>query len=103
MSLFCARKALKDVRGILPFCRVRRGLPEGRWVPQFHPQAQGQDTKAALEELILGFCLGAYQYHLKGAAQHTPKAQPKLCIAAEYGREARLLARAAWLGRDLIN
>ncbi len=98
-AVFC----IKPTAGPMPYGALPAKLPEGRWVPQFHPQVQGQDTRAALEELILGFCLGAYQYHLKGAAQHTPKAQPKLCIAAEYGREARLLARAAWLGRDLIN
>ena len=50
-------------------------------------------------DAVLGWCLGAYQY----ARLSAPRRGPAL-LAAPAGCEAALqVARAAWLGRDLIN
>ncbi|MCX5615584.1 leucyl aminopeptidase family protein [Bombella sp. TMW 2.2559] len=93
-AIFCVETG----KGPMPYGALPVHLKAGHWAPQL----EGLDD-AVLEELILGFCLGAYDYSLKGEAGKEPKAAPKLCIPASSGREARILARAAWLGRDLIN
>ena len=71
------------VFGALPF-----GLPEGVW--RLLPGS------FAMDDAVLGFCLGAYQY----TALRTPKRAPAR-LAATSDRAAT--ARAAWLARDLIN
>lgn len=93
-AVFCVETG----KGPMPYGALPAHLKEGCWAPQ----SEGLDD-TVLEELILGFCLGAYEYSLKGEAGREPKAVPKLCIPASLGREARILARTAWLGRDLIN
>ena len=67
-------------------------LPEGTaW--RFVPGDYGMD------EAVLGFCLGAYQY----TALSKPKRGPALLAGAEGCRAALSAAQAAWLARDLIN
>ena len=92
-AVFC----VEEGKGPMPYGALPAHLKEGCW----EPRPEGLD-EAILEELILGFCLGAYDYSLKGKAE-AEKAGVKLCVPVELGREARILARAAWLGRDLIN
>ncbi len=92
-AVFCVETG----KGPMPYGALPAHLREGCWIPQ----PEGLDA-SILEELILGFCLGAYEYQLKRAAQ-AEKTSAKLCVPTELGREARILARAAWLGRDLIN
>ena len=92
-AVFCVEAG----KGPMPYGALPAHLKEGHWVPR----PEGLD-EAILEELILGFCLGAYEYQLKGETK-AGKASAQLCIPAGLGREARILARAAWLGRDLIN
>ncbi|POS63132.1 leucyl aminopeptidase family protein [Parasaccharibacter apium] len=97
-AVFC----VEEGRGPMPYGALPAHLKEGYW----QPQPEGQEDAAhdaMLEELVLGFCLGAYDYSLKHEGGKDQKTGPKLCIPASLGREARILARAAWLGRDLIN
>ncbi|WP_282802755.1 leucyl aminopeptidase family protein [Bombella apis] len=97
-AVFC----VEEGRGPMPYGALPAHLKEGCW----QPQPEGQEDAAhdaMLEELVLGFCLGAYDYSLKHEGGKDQKTRPKLCIPASLGREARILARAAWLGRDLIN
>ena len=97
-AVFC----VEEGRGPMPYGALPAHLKEGCW----QPQPEGQEDAAhdaMLEELVLGFCLGAYDYSLKHEEGKDRQKEPKLCIPASLGKEARILARAAWLGRDLIN
>src|SRR4051794_35621068 len=84
------------------------GLGGGRdpWPPGALPFGLPENTAWRLEpgdfdmeQAVLGFCLGAYQY----SRLTKPKRGPALLAGAEQHAAALATARAAWLARDLIN
>ena len=96
---------------------LARDLPAGDW------RVETPDD-VARDDVILGFCLGAYRYGLKsgggatgpktgrgkgkavaaGAAPEDAKGTPRLIVSrAESEGLAVEQARAIWLARDLIN
>ena len=73
------------VFGALPF-----GLPPGDW--------RIEPGEFAMDDAILGFCLGAYQF----TALKQPRRAPARLVTPAHGVAADA-ARATWLARDLIN
>lgn len=78
------------------FGALAKDLPAGEWrvsVPKDCPR----------DDVILGFCLGAYQFSLKADAG-VPKPAARL-VVTETERKSRAVetARSIWLARDLIN
>ncbi|MCP9319391.1 leucyl aminopeptidase family protein [Acetobacter persici] len=79
------------------FGALAQDLPAGDWqvsVP----------ADIARDDVILGFCLGAYQFSLKSAAKPAKQVRPRLVVtAAEETGVAVETALSIWLARDLIN
>jgi leucyl aminopeptidase len=73
------------VFGALPF-----GLPGGDW--------RIEPGSFAMDDAVLGFCLGAYQF----TALKNPRRTPARLVAHAHGLAVDA-ARATWLARDLIN
>ncbi|GAN61040.1 leucyl aminopeptidase [Acetobacter cibinongensis] len=71
-------------------------LPPGNW------QVHAPDD-VERDDVVLGFCLGSYQFSLKASATEQT-AKPKLVVMEEEktGRAVET-ARSIWLARDLIN
>ncbi|MCQ9154773.1 leucyl aminopeptidase family protein [Acidomonas methanolica] len=70
-------------------------LPKGVWRLDFSAMEAGETSLA--EDAVLGVCLGAYRFG-PGAAKEGAR------VAIPQGVEdAVMLARACWLGRDLVN
>lgn len=85
----------KGVRDPFVFGKLALDLPEGDWTVQV-------PDDVARDDVILGFCLGAYRYSLK--TQGTAGAQPRLVVTAgERKGLAAQMARAICFARDLIN
>lgn len=79
------------------FGALARDLPAGDWQVKI-------PADIAREDVILGFCLGAYQFSLKSAGKTAPHTGPRLVVtAAEQKGLAAETARSVWLARDLIN
>lgn len=72
-------------------------LPDGNWRLVFE-EALAARAPTLAEDAVLGFCMGAYSFHLPEA----PPASVRL-VCPEGTEDAVRLARANWLGRDLIN
>jgi leucyl aminopeptidase len=66
------------------------GLPPGDW--------RIEPGDFAMDDAVLGFCLGAYQF----TALKKPRRAPARLVAPAHG-SAVDAARATWLARDLIN
>lgn len=101
-AVFC----FGDDKGPMMYGALPSFLEEGSWAPEFVSALEEDDAtetnEARMDELVLGFCLGAYHYSLAAEAEGNAKGA-KLCIAPESAEKARILAKAAWIGRDLIN
>ncbi|WP_051625990.1 leucyl aminopeptidase family protein [Kozakia baliensis] len=81
----------------LAFGALPTRLGQGDWALDFSacPSAQ----RAALaEDAVLGFCMGAYRFRIGKEHEF-----PVRLVLPEEARNALPLARANWLGRDLIN
>lgn len=81
------------------FGLLARDLPAGNWVVN-------APDDIARDDIILGFCLGAYRYSLKEGASgaEAGKNRPRLVVSrAEREGLAVDMARSIWLARDLIN
>ena len=77
------------------FGRLALDLPEGDWTVQV-------PKDVARDDVILGFCLGAYRYSLKTGG--SPAEGPRLVVtAAERKGLAAQMARSICFARDLIN
>lgn len=89
----------QPVRDPFGFGLLARDLPAGNW------QVQTPDD-IMRDDVILGFCLGAYQYSLKdeAAGAAARKGRPRLVVTrSEREGLAVDMARSIWLARDLIN
>lgn len=77
------------------FGALARDLPAGDW------QVRVPDG-VLRADVLLGFCLGAYQFSLKGEA---PSGKSVRLVVTEAERKglAVEIARSIWLARDLIN
>lgn len=85
----------QDVRDPYVFGKLASDLPEGEWTVQIPDDVMRDDV-------ILGFCLGAYRYSLK--TEDRSAAQPRLVVTAgERKGLAAQAARAICFARDLIN
>ncbi|WP_025860360.1 leucyl aminopeptidase family protein [Acetobacter papayae] len=81
------------------FGLLARDLPAGHWTVN-------APDDIARDDIILGFCLGAYRYSLKEGASgaEAGKNRPRLVVSrAEREGLAVDMARSIWLARDLIN
>lgn len=79
------------------FGALAQNLPAGDW------QAK-MPADIARADVILGFCLGAYQFSLKSGGKAGEKAAPRLVVTeAEQSGLAAETALSVWLARDLIN
>ena len=77
------------------FGQLARDLPSGDW------QAKMPDD-IERDDVLLGFCLGAYRYALK--AKDKPGQKTRLVVTKEESKgQAVETARSVWLARDLIN
>lgn len=90
-AIFC----VPEKKGPLPFGALATHLPDGVWRPE-----NRTGNERILQESVLGFCLGSYAYRI---GQKKPIERVKLCVSEETMAEVGILARASWLGRDLIN
>ncbi|ATI13398.1 MULTISPECIES: M17 family metallopeptidase [Acetobacter] len=77
------------------FGALAQELPDGDW------RVETPDD-IARHDVILGFCLGAYQYGLKSASAKKPTTR-LVVTAQERASVASEIARSIWLARDLIN
>ncbi|MFT8586878.1 leucyl aminopeptidase family protein [Acetobacter papayae] len=87
------------VRDPFGFGLLARDLPVGNWTVN-------APDDIARDDIILGFCLGAYRYSLKEGASgaEAGKNRPRLVVSrAEREGLAVDMARSIWLARDLIN
>lgn len=79
------------------FGALAQELPAGDWQVKM-------PADIAREDVILGFCLGAYQFSLKSSGKAAKHEGPRLVVtAAEQKGMAVETARSVWLARDLIN
>ncbi|QHM91392.1 leucyl aminopeptidase family protein [Acetobacter pasteurianus] len=85
----------KDVVDPFVFGALAQDLPAGDW------RVEAPDDIARYD-VILGFCLGAYQYGLKSASAKKPTTR-LVVTAQERASVASEMARSIWLARDLIN
>lgn len=89
--------APQGVRDPYQFGALARRLPAGNW--QVKTPA---DT--ARQDVVLGFCLGAYNFALKSGAGAGQPDAPRL-VVTETEKKSRAVETAIslWLARDLIN
>lgn len=79
------------------FGALATGLPHGVWKLSTK-MSMGRESHVRLADALLGFCMGAYKYSLG------PKRGFDTKLTVPDGVEASVdIARAIWLGRDLIN
>ncbi|GAN69716.1 leucyl aminopeptidase family protein [Acetobacter orleanensis] len=79
------------------FGTLAQDLPAGDWQVKM-------PVESAREDVILGFCLGAYQFSLKSDGKAAGQARPRLVVTeAEQNGLAVETALSIWLARDLIN
>ncbi len=85
----------KGARDPFVFGKLALDLPEGDWTVH-------TPDDVARDDVILGFCLGAYRYSLK--TQGKASGQPRLVVTAGERRGlAAQMARSICFARDLIN
>ncbi|MXV44176.1 leucyl aminopeptidase family protein [Saccharibacter sp. 17.LH.SD] len=90
-AVFC----VPEKKGPLPYGALATLLPEGVWRLE-----NRTGSEQFLNEAVLGFCLGRYHYRL---GQKETSQSVKLCVPEAVDPQVVNLAKAAWLGRDLIN
>lgn len=79
------------------FGSLAQRLPDGNWRLVFE-EALTSRVQTLAEDAVLGFCMGAYSFRLSDP----PPAKVQL-VCPDGAEDAIRLARANWLGRDLIN
>lgn len=84
-------------RDACPFGTLATDLPEGDWSLDFEALPERSRISMA-EDAVLGFCMGAYRFVV--GEQHPATVR---LVLPESARGVLALARANWLGRDLIN
>ncbi|GBQ15939.1 leucyl aminopeptidase family protein [Swaminathania salitolerans] len=88
-----------DLRDAAQFGALATGLPAGLWRPSIGAELE---TRCGFlqEDLILGFCMGAYDFAIGRDCSFETKL---VCPPGPVPAPALALARATWLGRDLVN
>lgn len=86
------------IRHPLAFAALPARLPSGDWRLDLSEMPVEQRNGVA-EDATLGFCLAAYRFTVSDAAS---RVWPRL-VVNEGVADSLIMARAAWLGRDLIN
>lgn len=90
-AIFC----VSEKNGPLPYGALAEHLPDGVWRLENRTHHDHVTYDAAL-----GFCLGRYTYRI---GKKVPAQTVRLCVSEDVLNNVRVLARASWLGRDLIN
>lgn len=102
-AVFCYDSSSNSGRssGPLPFGALAQLLPSGPWALQTHEENAEQE-RALLNDAVLGFCLGSYRFRLSEQPRSTDE-DARLVKPESLTSETEILARAFWLGRDLVN